>query len=128
MITSRKLGILDPKITFENGYFIAEMPPGFDTNLLLKFMHFEFQEGLIHKNSIIVHTTGDFLFVPKDLIRIKELLREYSISSNRKKTAIVADTKLSRSFVNTLVNSFKGLPFEQKVFSSMANAKRWMKE
>ena len=125
---SVKLGISDPKIILENGYFIAEMPPGFDTNVVLKFVHFEFLEGLFKKNSLLVHTSGDFLFVPKDLIKINELLIKYSINSKRKKTAIVVDTQLSRSFFNTFINNLKGLSFELRVFTRMTNAKHWINE
>lgn len=128
MYARLEFGILNPKISLEDNYFIAEMPPGFDTNVILKFIHFEFQKGLFDKNSIIVVTSGEFLFVPKDFERIKELLLECSLDSKRKKTAIVVDSKLAYSLSTTLINILQDLPFEQKVFSSLANAKRWIKE
>ena len=110
---------MDPTITIENDYFVVTMPAGIDTDEIYDFIHLEFQEGLIHKNSIMVFSSGAFLFVPKDFVTIRELLIKYSQKSKRQKTALVFDSKLGISLAGSLVKRLQDIPFELRVFRDL---------
>lgn len=117
-----------PNISFEDGYFIATMPPGIDTKVILNFFYLEFRDGLFNQNSIVVFATGAFLFIPKDISKIHELLINYSQNSKRQKTALVVDSKINYGFINSFIKGLPDLSFEHKVFFDLAKAKRWITE
>ena len=115
------------EILCEKDYVLVVQPDGLNFWEIFLTLGKLIQMREFHKkNDIWIFRKGHLDFLYADLFRLKEFVKNNCpVKADRKKTAIVVETKTQLSLAESYANIARDLPRKIKVFTDLKTAEEW---
>ena len=121
---------MSPQITIKKDYILIEAKEGADYREIQQGLaRLYFVEGMPEQNRVWIFREGPKNLSPEDLDRLKRMVTEYyPADASIRKTAIVVTTEQQAALAESFIKIAEDLPQDFRVFSSLADAEKWVKE
>jgi len=121
---------MSPKITIKPDYILVEPKKGSDFIEIRKgIARLYYVKEIPKKNRIWVFREGPQNLTTDDLLRLKDIIKQnYPGDSGTNKTALVVGPGAESAMAEAFAEIVNDLPQAFKVFSTLADAEKWVKQ
>ena len=121
---------MPPEITIKKDYILIEPKAGIDLREIQQGVaRLFYVKGIPEQNRIWIFREGPQNFSFDDLHRLKEIIKEnYPKNSRINKTALVVQPGEQSALAEAFAKIAEDLPQTFEVFSSLADAEKWVKQ
>ena len=121
---------MPPEITIKKDYILIEPKAGIDLREIQQGVaRLFYVKGIPQQNRIWIFREGPQNFSFDDLHRLKEIIKEnYPKNSRINKTALVVQPGEQSALAEAFAEIAEDLPQTFEVFSSLADAEKWVKQ